>query len=105
MTTRMMISDEVRHATSRLLEALDSERYHKSPMTADAHHCRCDAVARCTILAHPSTTVQAALNQLVDAMAAFDEETGACSVLVLHSTHAAGVFTSVTRQGEERGHG
>ena len=64
-----------------------------------AHHCRCDDVAGCVIFVHPSSIVQAALNQLVDAMSEFDEATGACSVLVLHSTHAAGIFTSVTKQG------
>ena len=69
-----------------------------------AHHCRCAAVSQCTIFVHPSSIVQAALNQLMDAMAAFDAETGACSVLVFHSTHAAGVFTSVTRQGERSGY-
>ena len=69
------------------------------PLSLVAHHCRCDDVSRCAIFAHPSTTVQAALNKLVDAMAAFDADTGACSVLILHSIHAAGVFTSVTRQG------
>ena len=101
-----MIPDELRHARSRLLEeALRSGRYRKGPKTTDAHHCRCEAAARCSIFVHPSSIVQAALNQLVDAMAAFDEETGACSVLVLHSTHAAGVFTSVTRQGEEHTYG
>ena len=64
-----------------------------------AHHCRCDEVSRCTIFTHPSPAVQAALNGLMDAMAAFDDATGACSSLVFRSTHAAGVFTSVTRQG------
>ena len=65
-----------------------------------AHHCRCDRVARCALLAHPSPTVQAALNELVDAMAEFDTETGSTSVLVFHSIHPAGIFRSVTRQGK-----
>lgn len=66
-----------------------------------AHHCRCDKVSRCRIFTHPSSIVQAALNQLMDAMATFDEDTEACSTLVFCSTHPAGVFTSVTRQAEK----
>ena len=86
-----MTKDEV-----RILEASPPNICPLSPV---AHCCRCHEVSRCTIFVHPSSIVQAALNQLVDAMAAFDEATGACSVLILHSIHAAGVFTSVTRQG------
>ena len=97
-----MTKDEV-----RILEASPPNICPLSPV---AHHCRCDAVARCTIFVHPSMQVQAALNHLVDAMAEFDEATGARSVLVFHSCHMDGVFTSVTRHGgprdeERRGHG
>ena len=64
-----------------------------------SHHCRCDAVTRCTVFTHPSLRVMTALNRLVDEMAAFDAETGARSRLVFESIHAAGVFSSFTHPG------
>jgi predicted RNA-binding protein with PIN domain len=60
------------------------------------HHCRCNHVSRCGIYNHPSKQVQAALNNLMDVMAEYDDESGSCSILSFETQHAEGVFTSVT---------
>ncbi len=60
------------------------------------HRCKCDSVARCDIFTHPSSKVQTAINELMDAMAEFDDERDATSILFFKSTHGEGVFTTIT---------
>jgi hypothetical protein len=44
--------------------------------------------------------VQSALNNLMDAMAAFDDSTQSKSLLVFKSEHNNGVFLSITKQSK-----
>ena len=64
--------------------------------TLEAHHCNCSRVTRCSIFTHPSIKVQEALNNLMDTMAEFDDESGSSSTLVFESEHPQGIFTSRT---------
>lgn len=68
----------------------------------DAHHCNCKHVTRCNIFTHPSSKVQVALNNLMDAIAQFDDASGSSSTLSLESLHSTGIFTSTTYK-ESRG--
>ena len=61
------------------------------------HRCKCSQVTRCDIYTHPSSKVQGVLNELMDAMAEFDDETGSSSTLSFNSFHPTGVFTSLTQ--------
>ena len=61
------------------------------------HHCRCNNVTRCHIYTHPSSEVQEALNNLADALARYDDETGSSSILSFTSRYDSGIFTSITR--------
>ena len=65
-------------------------------MTTQPHHCKCYLADKCFIHTHPSIKVQEALNNLMDIMAKYDEETGASSAMSFTSRYEAGVFTSVT---------
>ena len=65
-----------------------------------SHHCNCNNVTRCSIFVHPSKVVQSALNNLMDAMAAFDDSTQSKSLLVFKSEHNNGVFLSITKQSK-----
>lgn len=62
------------------------------------HHCKCSYVTRCGIYNHPSKRVQSALNNLMDVMAEYDDESGSRSILSFETQHPDGVFTSVTSQ-------
>lgn len=65
------------------------------------HQCNCDHVTRCHIFTHPEPEIQRALNELIDAMSKYDDETGSASTLMFRSEHSEGVFTSVTtKEGE-----
>ena len=69
------------------------------------HHCQCNQATRCFICAHPSAKVQAALNNLMDAMAGYDDETNSSSTLSFTSQYEGGVFTSVVAREEGVVHG
>lgn len=69
----------------------------KSELEPDGvHHCHCTAVHKCQINVHPDRAVHQALSDLVEAMSAYDERTGASSRVTLHSEGCSGDFHSHT---------
>ncbi len=66
------------------------------------HQCQCNSVERCTVYTHPSIKVQTAINKLMDAMAEFDDDRGATSILFFKSTHNEGVYTTITQQVKKK---
>lgn len=62
------------------------------------HTCHCNEVSKCSIFIHPDKDVQLALNNLMDAMAKFDDSTKSKSILRFKSVHPDGTFSSITKQ-------
>jgi hypothetical protein len=63
------------------------------------HVCHCRVVHACPIMVHPDPAVQAALAQLAEEIARYDDDTGSQSRLELTSMRSdGGSFTSVTAQ-------
>lgn len=62
------------------------------------HSCNCNKVSRCGIFVHPSSKVQSALNNLMDAMAEYDDLENASSLLIFESNYQSGIFKSITKK-------
>jgi len=62
------------------------------------HQCHCLEVHKCDIFVHPDPGITNALNELVNQMTRYDEETGGSSGVTFHSDMlSGGQFHSVTQ--------